>query len=97
MSNPESTHGVVTVHPTPNPNARKFVLPAVRFSASRNFSAGQPVDEPLAAALLALDGVYNVLLARDFVTVNKTPQTEWPPLERAVHEILVHYLAQDRA
>lgn len=94
MSNPESMPVAIIVHPTPNPNARKFVLPGVRFAASRNFGAGQPVDEPLAARLLALDGVYNVLMAQDFVTVNKTPSTAWPPLENAVCSILNDYLAQ---
>lgn len=97
MSSHESMPAAITVHPTPNPNARKFVLPGVRFAVSRNFSAGQAVDDPLAASLLGLSGVYNVLMAQDFVTVNKTPQTEWPPLERAVQAILSDYLARHDA
>lgn len=93
MCNAEFMSGAIVAKPTPNPNARKFVLPGVQFGASRNFSADRPADDPLAVALLALDGVYNVLLAQDFVTVNKIPQVEWPPLEAAVHAILVDYLA----
>jgi hypothetical protein len=88
----------IQVQPTPNPNARKFVLPEMRFAGSRNFTlddlTANRVDDPLARQLLALEGVYNVLLARDFVTVNKVPQTDWPPLINAVTAILDQYLAQ---
>jgi hypothetical protein len=94
MSSHESMPAAIAVQPTPNPNARKFILPGVRFAASRNYSEGQAVDDPLAATLLALEGVYNVLMAQDFVTVNKTPQTEWPSLERTVQAILSDYLAR---
>lgn len=86
--------GAIEMRQTPNPNARKFVLAGVRFAGSRNYALGSAVDEPLAARLLTLDGVYNVLLAQDFVTVNKTPQTEWPALQRAVEEILADYRTQ---
>ena len=88
----------IQVQPTPNPNARKFILPAVRFDRSQNYTiddlTGGRVDDPLAQRLLALAGVYNVLLARDFVTVNKVPQAEWPPLIAAVTAILDEHLAQ---
>lgn len=92
----------IQIRPTPNPNARKFVLSRVRFTTSRNFTGGNftggsTVDEPLAAQLLTLPGVYNVLLAQDFVTVNKTPETAWPPLEAAVVELLTAYEAQSGA
>jgi hypothetical protein len=86
--------GPIEVRQTPNPNARKFVLAGVRFVGSRNFSLGDDVDHPLAQRLLALDGVYNVLLAQDFVTVNKVPHAEWPPLQSAVEEYLSDYLSQ---
>ena len=47
---------------------------------------------PLAHALFALDGVYNVLLAQDFVTVNKLPPVAWEELEPAVVAAIVTYL-----
>jgi hypothetical protein len=84
----------IEVRPTPNPNARKFVLAGIHFGASRNYALGTAVDDPLGARLLLLDGVYNVLLAQDFVTVNKVPEVEWPPLEAAVIAILSDYLSQ---
>jgi hypothetical protein len=84
----------IEVRSTPNPNARKFVLAGIHFGASRNYALGTVVDDPLAALVLMLDGVYNVLLAQDFVTVNKVPEVEWPALEAAVIAILSDYLSQ---
>ena len=78
---------------TPNPNARKFVLAGTRFEGSQNYSLGEAVDNPLAARLLTLEGVYNVLLAQDFVTVNKLPDVAWPPLQTAVEHVLSDYLS----
>lgn len=86
--------GPIEVRKTPNPNALKFVLQGIQFGSSRNFSLGDHVDHPLAARLLKLEGVYNVLLAADFVTVNKIPHFEWPPVQSAVEEILSDFLAQ---
>lgn len=87
--------GPIDVRQTPNPNARKFVLSGIQFGSSRNFSLGDEIDDPLAARLLMLEGVYNVLLAADFVTVNKIPHFEWPPVQSAVVEILSDFFAQD--
>ena len=78
---------------TPNPNARKFVLGGMRFGASRNYTLGDVVDEPLAAQLLKLAGVYNVMLAQDFVTVNKAPQVEWPALQAAIQQVLADFIS----
>jgi hypothetical protein len=83
--------GQIEVRPTPNPNARKFVLAGMRFEGSRNYSLGNTVDDALAAQLLGLEGVYNVFMAQDFVTVNKVPQVEWPSLQHAVEKILSDY------
>jgi hypothetical protein len=83
----------VQVHQTPNPNARKFILPERRFGAPLNASRPEEAAaHPLAHALFALDGVYNVLLAQDFVTVNKLPPVAWEELEPAVVAAIVTYL-----
>ena len=94
MSIQKPNAGAIEVRQTPNPNARKFVLANVRFVGSRNYALGDEVDHPLAARLLTLDGVYNVLLVQDFVTVNKAPHVEWPPLQAAVETLLAEYLTQ---
>jgi hypothetical protein len=94
MSAEKPQAGIIEARQTPNPNARKFVLSGIRFEASANYALGEAVDHPLAARLLTLAGVYNVLLAQDFVTVNKVAHVEWPPLQAAVEEILSDYLSQ---
>jgi hypothetical protein len=95
MSIEKPQRGAIEMRQTPNPNARKFVLAGTHFGASRNYALGNAVDHPLAAQLLALDGVYNVLLTQDFVTVNKLPHFEWPPLQSAVETVLSDYLSQN--
>ncbi len=82
----------IKVQRTPNPNARKFVLPQILFDRSQNFPGAEPAgDYPLAARLLALDGVYNVFWAQDFVTVNKQAEADWEPLTERVESILVRH------
>jgi hypothetical protein len=86
----------VEVHQTPNPNARKFILPGRQFAAPLNASRPEEAAaHPLAQALFALDGVYNVFLAQDFVTVNKLPALAWDEVEPRVQAAIVHYLASD--
>lgn len=86
----------VQVHQTPNPNARKYILPGRRFAAPLNAArAGEAAAHPLAQALFALDGVYNVFMAQDFVTVNKLPALDWEELEPEVLAVIVDYLAGD--
>jgi len=80
-------------HATPNPNARKSVLPGVRFAQPRNVStAADAAADALTARLFALEGVYNVFCAQDFVTINKRPDLPWEPVETAVLGILTAYL-----
>lgn len=93
----EPNAGPIQVRQTPNPNARKFVLPNTRFAASHNYTLGETVDNPLAAKLLTLEGVYNVFFAQDFITVNKVPQVEWEPLQSAVETLLAEHLTQNAA
>ena len=82
----------ITVQETPNPNARKFVLPTAHFSGPVNFpSTESAADDPLAAALFALGGIYNVFWVQDFVTVNKYPDVPWEPLSDRVEAVLCDY------
>lgn len=74
---------------TPNPNALKCVLerPIPGPIRSHRGTAGTESD-PLAAALLALPGVTSVLISGDWLTVNKSPQTDWPTLKPAIQRVL---------
>ena len=46
------------------------------------------VKSGLVARLFAIPGVSGLLFLNDFVTVNKTPETKWPGLKRAVKRVL---------
>ena len=73
---------VITPEGTPNPNAVKFTLdrPATD-RRSETFRAGSdPADSPLGAKIYALDGVTNVFLTADFVSVTKDAGIDWDEL-----------------
>jgi hypothetical protein len=68
---------------TPNPNAGKFIVnrKVLDGTASRSFyNADDAADHPLAAALFELEGVTSLFMVDDFVTVTKSPETEWATL-----------------
>jgi len=72
----------VTPEGTPNPNAVKFTLdrPATE-KRNETFRAGSdPADSPLGAAIFALDGVTNVFITSNFVSVNKEDGVDWDEL-----------------
>ena len=80
---------VVEVSPTPNPNARKFVLDHPVCSQPLSFfTADAAKDEPLAAALFQISGVTNLLLLGDFITVSKQAEAQWESIVRRVRETL---------
>ena len=82
----------VKIQATPNPNARKFVLPAKQFDRPLNFSSPEAAAaHPLARQLFSLGAVYNVFLAQDFVTVNKLPDSSWEILETEIQAIIARY------
>lgn len=78
---------------TPNPNARKYVLVGKEFARPLNVASVQAAAaHPLAQRLFALEGVYNVFVARDFVTVNKRPDVAWEVLEPQVLDAIGGWL-----
>jgi hypothetical protein len=82
----------IRVQPTPNPNAHKYVLSEKMFALPLNASTAEAAAaHPLAASLFTLDDVYNVLLAQDFVTVNKLPAASWNEVDEAVLRVLAGY------
>jgi hypothetical protein len=82
-------------HRTPNPNAVKFVVPGRRLveSGSRSFfDAAAAAGDPLASAVMGLDGVASIFMVNDFVTVTRTPEADWgeliPRVEAAIRNAL---------
>ena len=84
----------VVPEPTPNPNAVKFTLdrPATE-GRSQTFRAGSdPGDSPLGARIFALDGVTNVFMTANFVSVTKEDAVDWDDLVPMVmDEIQAHF------
>lgn len=83
------TVNILQVQATPNPNAKKFVVDGVVSQSPVSFfTAEAAAGHPLAAALFAIEGVSNVLLLGDFVTVGKRPEAGWPAITTAVKKAL---------
>jgi NFU1 iron-sulfur cluster scaffold homolog, mitochondrial len=80
---------VQEIHPTPNPNAAKFVLdrPIVQQPISF-FNAEAAKGNALAEELFAIPGVSSLLLLGDFLTVNKSPSARWDQINPRVKAIL---------
>lgn len=83
----------IRFQPTPNPNAGKFVLDRRVIEGDRPksfYTMEEAQGNRLAEALLALDGVANVFMVEDFITVTKRPDADWgaliPHVERAIRE-----------
>ena len=79
---------------TPNPNAVKFTLdrPAVE-GRSQTFRAGSvPAESPLGARLFALDGVTNVFMVSNFVSITKEDEADWNELvPLVIDELQAHF------
>lgn len=74
---------VVSIQPTPNPNAFKFVLDAVVCRGTKNYATvDEAKDHELAVQLFGVDGVERIFFCDAFITVTMTPEADW----RAVHE-----------
>ncbi len=83
---------VTDVQSTPNPDARKFVVSSrlVEAGTYTYATAAAADDSPLASDLFDIDGVDNVMIASDFITVRKLPSATWGLLEHQVtHQLSV--------
>lgn len=83
--------------PTPNPNALKCILDGVGTSTDaatepvrsyRSAPAQGTPGDPVARALFAVPGVAGLLIASDWITVNKTPEASWSSIKPAVKAAL---------
>ena len=83
----------VQIYSTPNPNAHKYTAVGLRFARPLNASsAEEAAQHPLAARIFALENVYNVFLAQDFVTVNKVAGAAWEEVDGNVQAIIEEFL-----
>lgn len=85
----------VTPEGTPNPNAVKFTLdrPATERRNETFREGSDPADSPLGARIFALDGVTNVFITSNFVSVNKESGVDWDELLPQVVEAIQEHFA----
>ena len=76
----------ITPSTTPNENAMKYTLSCQAIeSGYKTFANAEAAEESaVAKALFAIDGVAQVFLMADFVTVTKKVEANWSDLESSV-------------
>lgn len=84
---------------TPNPNSIKWVLGqgVAEGVATASFSTDVDADvSPLAASIVAIEGVTGVLLGPNFVTVTKAAEAEWTALAAPIVAAIKAWAASGR-
>jgi Fe-S cluster biogenesis protein NfuA len=80
---------VLSIQPTPNPNAYKFFLDRTLTSRPREIGDAEKVkDDPLASALFAIPGVKSLFFMDDFVTVTWEDSANWRTVTDQVRALL---------
>jgi len=89
----------ITVQPTPNPNALKFILDLdVMKEGKVSFKTPQDCKEiPLAAALFDLRGVDQIHFFQNVITVSKFSFEDWDNLEPAVQTCIESFITDHNA
>lgn len=85
----------IAFHPTPNPNAGKFVVDrqVAPVGTSRSYyDRDEARGDPVARALMALEGVRSLFMVDDFITVTKTHSARWEALVPQVEATLRAHL-----
>ncbi len=82
---------MIRIDPTPNPHAVKFSV-GTPVGGPATFVAGQPTENPMASAILELEGVTSIFMTADFVTISKSPEADWDAIVPGAQAILEeHY------
>lgn len=100
---------ITGAHATPNPDAIKLDLDEPQTAGIRSYrnaasTAGQAADQPdqqadpLAHALLAIEGVTGVLIHERFITLSREPGKSWAGIRKAADRALqAHSVDNDAA
>ena len=77
---------IAEIEPTPNPNARKFILKEpLTYGVSRSFDSPElAADDPLARAIFEVPNVTNVFYVDHWITVTQDGDANWDELLREV-------------
>ena len=84
---------------TPNPETMKFVANKLLYPGkSVDFpDASSAVPSPLATELFGFPFIRAVFIASNFVTLSKTPETDWQDVIPAIRQFLKEYLEEGKA
>lgn len=83
---------------TPNPETMKFVANKLLYPGkSIDFPDERTADpSPLAKELFAFPFIRSVFIASNFVTLSKTPDTQWDDVIPTIREFLKNYLEEGK-
>lgn len=86
---------VIRTRETPNPNAKQYVLNTqVLAYGKRSYSSLEECgDDAMARRIFELDGIKNVYIMNNFVTVTKADAKGWNPLEQQAWKIIDEKIA----
>lgn len=86
----------IQTQPTPNPATLKF-LPGQDVSPATPYefvSQDEAAASPLASALFGINGVRNVFLGSDFISITKSEDADWSHLKpQALAAIMDHFVS----
>lgn len=83
----------VTVQPTPNLNALKFVTNRrLTEGRSQTFTDAVTAAAPLARELLGIPGVRQVFFLNDFITITRTEGTDWDAVVPQAESLIRQHL-----
>src|SRR5688572_2286690 len=90
---------VLSIQPTPNPNAFKFLLDSVLLEdGSRHYDRPDDArNDDLAMAIFAVPGVISVYFAENFVTVTMDEDRDRRTLQDQVQQVLESHRGETRA
>jgi hypothetical protein len=80
---------------TPNPNSLKFTTEQGPFSENGIVAISSPDEtgrHPLGPHLFEIDGVADVFITPDFVTVSKEDRASWDDVKPSIEDALTTYL-----
>jgi hypothetical protein len=86
----------IEIDATPNPNSLKFSVAGVELTGAGLESYSSPAQaagSALGAALFRLNGVVNVFIVPQFMTVTKRPDVDWDELVPQIESVLQAHLA----
>jgi hypothetical protein len=88
---------VTDIELTPNRNAIKVTVDQPVSDKTRSYAvAAEPVDHPVAQALLNLQGVAGVMLLKQTITISKRSSANWDELQPMIRRTLAN-LPEDSA